>query len=735
MHVNRSAAPLARALVAALIAVSLFVPAHVACASDSFTYQGVLKQSGSPFTGQASVQFTLFDADVGGVPLGAQSFPALDVVDGVMTVDLDFRAFIVDASPRWIEVTVDGQVLSPRQALRPAPFALFALAGNEGPQGPQGDAGPQGAQGATGPQGAVGAQGPQGPIGNTGPQGATGPQGPVGNTGPQGVQGPVGNTGPQGPQGAQGPAGDSHWLINGLATYYSTGNVGIGTSSPAQPLHIANTLAARVLLDRTGGAQMSMAAQGSIADIGTSNAFPFRLNSNNAVRMTIDTDGEIGIGVTTPDGKLEVRQTSAADLFNLYDSTTNVFTVIDGGNVGIREAAPQFDLHVKGLSARAIYGAAIGAGGTRYGVFGESESITGAGVRGESTHLSGLATGVWGRTASNSGTGVLGEATDATAVNYGVRGTTASPTGFGGYFIPQIGIFDTGNETTVRPHILESSGNFTVLSNAGLALNSHGALFLESLDAVNLLSSDDMYIDSSKAVTIAAATTLAISSVGNATATFNGTLAVNVASAATVTTGGTLKLNPSALDVNGGDLFVSASGNVGVGTNAPAFTLHVNGSAGKIGGGLWSVASDARLKRDVKPLAGALDRLLALRGVTFEYIDPAAINELPGRQIGFIAQEVERVFPDWVTKAPDGYLRVGEHGTTALTVEALRELRSRNEQLAAQNQTLEGEVQSLRAEQERLAARLEELKEVVEGLAGGDGGGNAGGGNSGKEQP
>ena len=164
MHVNRSAAPLARAIVAALIAVSLFVPAHMACASDSFTYQGVLKQSGSPFTGQASVQFTLFDADVGGVPLDAQSFPALDVVDGVMTVDLDFRAFIVDASPRWIEVTVDGQVLSPRQPLRPAPFALFALAGNEGPQGPQGDAGPQGAQGATGPQGAVGAQGPQGPY-------------------------------------------------------------------------------------------------------------------------------------------------------------------------------------------------------------------------------------------------------------------------------------------------------------------------------------------------------------------------------------------------------------------------------------------------------------------------------------------------------------------------------------------------------------------------------------------
>ena len=39
--------------------------------------------------------------------------------------------------------------------------------------------------------------------------------------------------------------------------------------------------------------------------------------------------------IDTPDGKLEVRQSGTDDIFNLYDDSTNVFTVLDGGNVGI----------------------------------------------------------------------------------------------------------------------------------------------------------------------------------------------------------------------------------------------------------------------------------------------------------------------------------------------------------------------------------------------------------------
>jgi hypothetical protein len=125
---------------------------------------------------------------------------------------------------------------------------------------------------------------------------------------------------------------------------------------------------------------------------------------------------------------------------------------------------------------------------------------------------------------------------------------------------------------------------------------------------------------------------------------------------------------------SGGNVF-RPSGSVGIGTATPGFLLEVNGTAGKPGGGSWSVASDERLKKNVRPLAGALEKLLALHGVNFEYIDPARIHELAGERMGLLAQEVERVFPDWVESGADGYKRVTVRGLEALVVEALRELR------------------------------------------------------------
>jgi hypothetical protein len=162
------------------------------------------------------------------------------------------------------------------------------------------------------------------------------------------------------------------------------------------------------------------------------------------------------------------------------------------------------------------------------------------------------------------------------------------------------------------------------------------------------------------------------------------------------------------------------NGNVGIGTTAPAFTLEVDGTAGKPGGGSWSVSSDARLKKDVEDLEGALATLLALRGVSFEYIDPAAIGELEGRRIGFIAQEVERVLPDWVDEKEDGTKYLTIRGFEALAVEALRELELRNQELARRGAALEqdGAAKDARiAELEARVARLEGVADGVDALA------------------
>ncbi|MCA9293711.1 MAG: tail fiber domain-containing protein [Phycisphaerales bacterium] len=138
------------------------------------------------------------------------------------------------------------------------------------------------------------------------------------------------------------------------------------------------------------------------------------------------------------------------------------------------------------------------------------------------------------------------------------------------------------------------------------------------------------------------------------------------------------------------------NGFVGIWTDSPAFRLHVNGSAGKPGGGSWSVASDRRLKTNIAALDGALDQLLQLRGVTFEYKDPDAINELSGPRIGMIAQDVEQVFPDWIDTRDDGYKSLTYRGFEALTVEAMRELREEKD-----------------AEIRMLRERIERLEELL----------------------
>lgn len=104
----------------------------------------------------------------------------------------------------YISLTSGNTGQTPTQS--PAYWALLAIAGADGAQGPIGLAGPAGAQGPAGPQGV---QGPKGDPGTS----VTGPAGPVGAAGPQGVAGPQG---PAGPQGAPG--------INFVGAYDSTIN-------------------------------------------------------------------------------------------------------------------------------------------------------------------------------------------------------------------------------------------------------------------------------------------------------------------------------------------------------------------------------------------------------------------------------------------------------------------------------------------------------------------------------
>jgi hypothetical protein len=132
-------------------------------------------------------------------------------------------------------------------------------------------------------------------------------------------------------------------------------------------------------------------------------------------------------------------------------------------------------------------------------------------------------------------------------------------------------------------------------------------------------------------------------------------------------------------------------------TNNDEFALRIEGAAFTTTGLFRS--SDARLKTNVWALKDPLYTLLLLQGVSFEWIDPAGRY---GRHFGMIAQDVEQVFPNWVTTGPDGYKSVSYEGFEALAVESLRQLKNENDELRAQN--------------EELRLRLERVEKAVERL-------------------
>lgn len=123
--------------------------------------------------------------------------------------------------------------------------------------------------------------------------------------------------------------------------------------------------------------------------------------------------------------------------------------------------------------------------------------------------------------------------------------------------------------------------------------------------------------------------------------------------------------------------------------------FEVTAQAFKPGGGAWAASSDARLKTDVVPLTGALDRLLQLAPVEYSYSKPNPAKRPAGRHIGFIAQDVAKVFPAWVATDDEGFFTVAPQGFEALAVEGLRELQVQNALLQASIDALEARLAAL----------------------------------------
>ena len=143
---------------------------------------------------------------------------------------------------------------------------------------------------------------------------------------------------------------------------------------------------------------------------------------------------------------------------------------------------------------------------------------------------------------------------------------------------------------------------------------------------------------------------------------------------------GTQNNTPLVLNTNDTErMRIDANGNVGIGSNCdPYYKLKVNG---EISANNWTSDSDRRWKKDIKTLDNSLDKIAALRGVSYQW----RVDDFPnknfsdGTQLGVIAQEIETVFPELVHTDKKGYKSVQYSNIVAPLIEAIKTLKHQNE--------------------------------------------------------
>jgi hypothetical protein len=168
-----------------------------------------------------------------------------------------------------------------------------------------------------------------GPTGASGPAGAPGPQGPPGpqgHPGPQGLPGPTGPPGPPGPTGPPGPSGGaadgaSSASINGTRDYlikfkeasvgtdsqiFDNGNqVGIGTTEPKQRLEVNGNIQIHEQNSSVAGLMITQSS-GETGYIMHNRASTLTIGAGSIDRLTIDRNGNLGVGVSRPTHPLEM---------------------------------------------------------------------------------------------------------------------------------------------------------------------------------------------------------------------------------------------------------------------------------------------------------------------------------------------------------------------------------------------------------------------------------------------
>jgi Chaperone of endosialidase len=427
------------------------------------------------------------------------------------------------------------------------------------------------------------------------------------------------------------------------------GKVGIGTTAPDQTLTVQGSVGATYLSVKdsatTGGGPfgMKVGVDGGGGAVSTTTNHDLQLRSSGDVaRVVIKTDGKVGIGTTTPDQNMTIQGTDGTTYLTIKDSSTT-----DGGpfgmlmgvdtNGGIVSTTTNHDLVLRsGTNATHMV---LKAGGN-----------VGVGTTTPDRH-------------------VTVEGTSGTYLN--VRDDSA-----GGPYEILLGTDTSGGiVSTMTNHDLQlrSGGNVTHMwikntGNVGIGTNAPG-FALDVADRIRLRQGPS-----------ASAGMWLFQTTPNNDRAFIGMATDNLVGF-WGNTGATWQL-----------VMDTGTGNVAIGLGAVSTTAAKLDVGGAVHASSFPTSSDARFKTNVTPITDALKKVAGINGVTFDWNELyQSLGRSTGRrEAGVIAQDVEKVCPELVsTWHEEGYKAVDYSRLTALLVEAVKELKAKNESLEQRIAALE----------------------------------------------
>lgn len=465
---------------------------------------------------------------------------------------------------------------------------------------------------------------------------------------------------------------DGYWNKSGSTINYSAGNVGIGTTEPTARLDVRDANASGDVFNvhaddeipyvakffndtysTTTPAFEYFAYNNGLFGMGTAGAkdFYFFTGGFSGERMRITSSGNVGIGTTSPAHKLDVSDPTQSALY---------------ASSGAAAASPSIIMSVNNREG-------ITDGTSALQAFYVARSNVGGG----SLWYQGAVQG-----SNYTGPFIIGHRTGSTAYQEVLR--------IDGYGNVGIGTSNPGAKLHIAgPAAFENnSANSTGANFSFWKSRNYGAdLDNDELGYISFYGHDGTGIYRAAYIAGNVDETPA-----SGTHTVQGRLSFY-----TTSTGASDSVERMRID---------SAGNVGIGTTNPGYPLDVVGDI-RSSTGVFAT-SDRRFKRNILPLDDSTEKIKKIHGVSFNW----AVDEYPQKnfpsekQIGVIAQDVQAVFPELVSKDNNGYLSVNYSSLVVPLMEAFKEQQVQIEKI---NRLTE----ALTAENEELKSRLARIESLL----------------------